>query len=845
MKLLVRFFGWIFAVGTVVFLVGIAAAGGLMWHFSKDLPDYSQLRDYEPPVMTRVHATDGSLVAEYARERRLYIPIQAVPKLVINAFIAAEDKNFYEHGGLDFGGILRAGIFYLQNMGSNRRPQGASTITQQVAKNFLLTNEVSIDRKIKEALLALRIERAYSKDKILELYMNEIYLGLGAYGVAAASLLYFDKSVHELTIAEAAYLAALPKAPNNYNPFRQRERAIERRNWVIDRMVETGAIKAADGEAAKKEPLNVTQRPTGAHIFAAEYFAEEVRREIYERFGEKKLYEGGLSVRTTLDPKMQIMARKALADGLVKYDEAHGWRGPVSKIDLKGDWGTKLADVKGLNDIPWRLAVVLETGDQSARIGLQPAREAGGAITKDRQIGIIPLDGVKWAKAASGPTRGKTPGKVSQVLDPGDVIYVEPLMRDEKKERAKDKQRKTSDAEEPAESAGNLFRLRQVPEVSGAITVMDPWTGRVLALVGGFSYDQSQFNRATQALRQPGSSFKPIVYATALDNGYTPSTVVMDAPIEIDQGAGAGVWRPENYEKKFYGPQTLRFGVEHSRNVMTVRLAQDVGMPLIAEYAKRFGVYDDLPPYLSFALGAGETTVMKMTAAYSMFANGGKRIKPSLIDRIQDRYGHTVYRHDERECRGCDADKWKNQAEPSLVDRREQVLDPMTAYQITSILEGVVQRGTGTVLREVGKPIAGKTGTTNEEKDAWFIGYSPDLAVGVYVGYDKPRPLGRGMTGGHLAAPIVKDFFKVALADKPAVPFRVPPGIKLIRIDASTGMRAGPGTQKVILEAFKPGTAPPDNYSVVGYSDPNAPPGYGGVSPEADRAVGSGTGGLY
>ncbi|MGD9845954.1 MAG: penicillin-binding protein 1A [Variibacter sp.] len=846
MKLMLRFFGWIFAAGTVVFLVGIAAAAGLMWHFSKDLPDYSQLRDYEPPVMTRVHATDGSLVAEYARERRLYIPIQAVPKLVINAFLSAEDKNFYEHGGLDFGGILRAGLLYVQNMGSNRRPQGASTITQQVAKNFLLTNEVSLDRKVKEALLALRIERAYSKDKILELYLNEIYLGIGAYGVAAASLLYFDKSVHELTIAEAAYLAALPKAPNNYNPFRQRERAIERRNWVIDRMVETGAIKQADADAAKKEPLNVTARPTGAHIFAAEYFAEEVRREVYERFGEKKLYEGGLSVRTTLDPKMQIMARKALADGLVKYDEARGWRGPVSKIDLKGgDWGAKLADVKGLNDIPWRLAVVLETGDQSARIGLQPAREQGGAVAKDRQIGIVPIDGVKWARAASGPTRGKTPAKVSQVLEPGDVVYVEPLVRDEKKDKAKSKQRQTSDAEEPAEPAGNLFRLRQVPEVSGAITVMDPWTGRVLALVGGFSYDQSQFNRATQALRQPGSSFKPIVYAAALDNGYTPSTVVMDAPIEIDQGAGNGVWRPENYEKKFYGPQTLRFGIEHSRNVMTVRLAQDVGMPLIAEYAKRFGVYDDLPPYLSFALGAGETTVMKMTAAYSMFANGGKRIKPSLIDRIQDRYGHTVYRHDERECRGCDADKWKNQPEPSLVDRREQVLDPMTAYQITSILEGVVQRGTGTILREVGKPIAGKTGTTNDEKDAWFIGFSPDLAVGVYVGYDKPRPLGRGMTGGHLAAPIVKDFFKVALADKAAVPFRVPPGIKLIRIDASTGMRAGPGSQKVILEAFKPGTAPPDNYSVVGYSDPNAPPGYGGVSPEADRAVRSGTGGLY
>ncbi len=821
MRLLLRFFGFLFAVGTILFLVGIGAAAGLIWHFSKDLPDYSQLQDYEPPVMTRVHASDGSLLAEYARERRLYLPIQAVPKLVINAFVSAEDKNFYEHGGLDFGGIARAGVLYLQNYGSNRRPQGASTITQQVAKNFLLTNEVSFERKIKEALLALKIERTYSKDKILELYLNEIYLGLGAYGVAAASLLYFDKSVHELTIAEAAYLAALPKAPTLLHPFRQRDRAIERRNYVIDRMVENGYIKPQDGEKAKKEPLTVTPRPTGAHIFAAEYFAEEVRREIYEKYGEKNLYEGGLSVRTTLDPKMQVMARKALADGLVQFDEQQGYRGAVNKLDITGDWGVKLADVKALSDIGWKLAVVLETSDQSARIGFQPGREPGGAILRERQIGIVPLEGVKWAKPVAGPTKGKTPVKVSQVLEPGDVVYVEPLA-------GKDGQ----------------FRLRQIPEVSGAMVVMDPWTGRVLAMVGGFSFDQSQFDRATQAMRQPGSSFKPFVYATALDNGYTPSTVVIDAPIEIDQGPGLGMWRPENYSTgKFYGPQTLRFGIEQSRNVMTVRLAQDVGMPLIAEYAKRFGVYDELPPYLSFALGAGETTVMRMTAAYSMFANGGRRITPTLIDRIQDRYGKTVYKHDMRECRACDATKWQNQAEPSLVDRREQVLDPMTAYQITSMMEGVVQRGTGTVVREVGKPIAGKTGTTNDEKDAWFMSFTPDLAVGVYMGYDKPRHLGRGATGGHLAAPIVRDFYKVALADKPAVPFRVPTGIKLIRIDAKTGTRAGPGTERAILEAFKPGTAPPDNVAIIGMGGSDQP---GTASrPDADRAVRSGTGGLY
>jgi penicillin-binding protein 1A len=828
MRFLLRFAGFLFAAGTILFLVGVGGAAALLWHYSKDLPDYSALQDYEPPVMTRIHAADGSLLAEYAKERRLYLPIQAIPKRVTNAFISAEDKNFYEHGGLDFSGIARAGLLYLQNIGSSRRPQGASTITQQVAKNFLLTNEVSFTRKIKEALLAMKIERTYSKDKILELYLNEIYLGFGAYGVAAASLLYFDKSVHELSIAEAAYLAALPKAPSSLHPFRQRERAIERRNYVIERMKDDGYITAAEAEKARKEPLNVVQRPTGAHVFAAEYFAEEVRREIYEKYGEKKLYEGGLSIRTTLDPKLQMAARKALVDGLVRYDEQHeGYRGPVTKIDLSGDWGVKLADVKALSDVtPWRLAVVLETSDQSARIGFQPAREPGGAVVKEREVGIVTLDGVKWAKPASGPNRFKAPTKVNQVLEPGDVIYTEPLLGKDGK---------------PVEGQ---YRLRQVPEVSGGIAAMDPHTGRVLALVGGFSYDQSQFNRATQALRQPGSSFKPFVYAAALDNGYTPSTVVMDAPIEIDQGAGQAAWRPENYEAgKYLGPATLRTGIELSKNTMTVRLAQDVGMPLIAEYAKRFGVYDDLPPYLSFALGAGETTVLRMVTAYSMFDNGGRRITPTLIDRIQDRYGHTIYKHDKRECRGCDADKWADQPEPTLVDKREQVIDPMTAYQITSMLEGVVLRGTGTVVREVGKPVAGKTGTTNDEKDAWFVGYSPDIAVGCYIGFDKPRHLGRGMTGGHVAAPIVKDFLKVALADKPAVPFRVPAGIKLIRIDARTGLRAGPGTEKVILEAFKPGTAPPDSYSIIGYTDPNGQPL--SVPAESDRAIRSGTGGLY
>ena len=525
------------------------------------------------------------------------------------------------------------------------------------------------------------------------------------------------------------------------------------------------------------------------------------------------------------------MARKTMAAGIVNYDEAQGWRGATSKLDISGDWGMKLVDIKSLSDVsPWRMAVVLETSDQSARIGFQPGRELGGAVAKERQTGIITLDGVRWAKPTSGTAKGRTPTSVSQVLSPGDIIYADPLFKDGN----------------PVEGQ---YRLRQLPEVSGAMVVMDPWTGRVLAMVGGFSFDQSQFNRATQAYRQPGSSFKPIVYSSALDNGYTPSTVVVDAPIEIDQGQGGGVWRPENFSNgKYQGPTTLRNALRLSLNTVTVRLAQDIGMPLIGEYARRFGVYDELPNYLSYALGAGETTVMRMVTAYSMFANGGRRVKPTLIDRIQDRYGHTIFKHDARECRGCDAPGgWKNQPEPQLVDRREQVLDTMTAYQITSMMEGVVQGGTAIAVKEVGKPIAGKTGTTNEAKDAWFIGFSPDIVVGIYLGFDKPRPLGRGnaATGGHLAAPIARDFLKLALADKPAVPFKVPAGIKLIRVDAKSGMRAGPNDGgRTILEAFKPGTAPPDNYSVIGVADADGRQLT--VSPDADRSImRSGTGGLY
>ncbi|MGL4260487.1 MAG: penicillin-binding protein 1A, partial [Afipia sp.] len=582
--------------------------------------------------------------------------------------------------------------------------------------------------------------------------------------------------------------------------------------------------------AARKEPLVVTSRSNAAHIFAGEYFAEEVRRDIFERYGEKKLYEGGLSVRTSLDPKLQMMARKAMVAGLVKFDEAQGWRGAPHKIELAGDWGVKLAEVKSLSDIsPWRMAVVLETSDQSARIGFQPGRELGGAISKTRETGLISLDGVRWAKAAAGPTRFKTPTAVTQVLAPGDAIYVDPLL------------------DKDGNKVEGQYRLRQIPEVSGAMVAMDPWTGRVVAMVGGFSFDQSQFNRATQAYRQPGSSFKPIVYSTAMDNGYTPSTVVVDAPIEIDQGQGAGVWRPENYSTgKYYGPTTLRNALIRSLNTVTVRLAQDVGMPLIGEYAKRFGIYDELPNYLSYALGAGETTVMRMVTAYSMFANGGKRVKPTLIDRIQDRYGHTIFKHDQRECRGCDAGEgWKNQPEPSLVDRREQVLDSMTAYQITSMMEGVVTRGTAAGKIKLDRPTAGKTGTTNDEKDAWFVGYTPDLVAGLYIGFDNPAPLGRGATGGSLSAPIFNEFMTAAVEGTRPTKFIVPEGMQFIAVNRKTGMQAFEGEPDTIMEAFKPGTGPADVFSVIGGDEYATPEEILNSSPQANQAVTGGSGGLF
>jgi penicillin-binding protein 1A len=778
----------------MIFLGLSGALVYVIWDVAKGLPDYKQLASYEPPVMTRIHAADGSLLAEYADERRLFIPINSVPKRLIQAYISAEDKTFFTHGGLDWRGIAAAGIRYIQvKLTGKGQIVGASTITQQVAKNFLLNNEQTIERKLREAIIVQRIEAAFSKDQIIELYLNEIFLGLNSYGIAAASLNYFGKSLNELSLDEMAYLAALPKGPNNYHPFKHKDRAIERRNWVLLQMLENDYITQAEYDDATRKPLVVNPRPFGAQLFAAESFAEEVRRELSQMYGKDKLGKGGLSVRTTLDPKLQIYARQALARGLTAFDRKRGYRGPVKKVDVQGDWGLLIARPQPSADMaPWRLAVVLDVNEQQAAIGLQPKLLPDGKSEAARETGVIPLALMSWARAyVDGTKLGPKIEKVTDVLAKGDVVYVYP-------------------------GSNGQWHLMQMPDVEGALIAMDPHTGRVLSLVGGFSYGKSQFNRAVQAMRQPGSAFKPIAYAAALDNGYTPSSVVLDAPVEYNLPNGE-VWKPKNYQDKFFGPSTLRRGIEQSRNVMTVRLADDLGMTKIVDLAQRLGLYDKMPLQLSMALGAGETTLMKMTTAYSIFANGGKKVQATLIDRVQDRYGRTIFRFDKRDCSFCQQETYtENSTEPELIDVREQVMSPYTAYQITSMMEGVVQRGTGKKLQIVGKPVAGKTGTSNEEKDAWFIGYAPDLAVGVYVGYDNPQPMGKGRTGGELAAPIVADFMRLALREQPATPFRVPRAIELIPIDANTGQRAIFGDEGVILEAFKPGEEPAGSTKIIG-----------------------------
>jgi len=766
---------------STLFLLAIVATGGVLavfWHYGKDLPDYHQLAHYEPPVTTRVYAGDGSLVAEYAVQKRSFIPIGAMPQRVIHAFLSAEDKNFYQHSGIDPMGVLRAAIVDVKLVlsHSDKRPIGASTITQQVARNFLLSSERSVARKVKEAILAFRIEQAFTKDHILELYLNEIFLGR-SYGVAAAALDYFDKSLDELTVSEAAFLASLPKAPG-----RDPQSFHDRRDYVIGRMLEDGYITADEAKAALADPITIRPRHEAVMTPGGDYFAEDIRRELADQYGEVALYKGGLAVRSTLDPALQQIATKALRAGLVAYDRRHGWRGPLATIDVGPGWTRRLMLRPDL--APWVTAAVLSVTPAYAEIGLS-----------DGHKGRIPLAEMRWARPlAPQQTLGAPVKEVSDVLKAGDVVAVEAVAKSE-------------DGKEhyPADT----YALRQPPKVEGALVAMDPHTGRVLAMQGGFSYGRSQFNRATQALRQPGSSFKPFVYMAALDSGYTPTSLVLDGPVEFDQGPGLPKWRPGNYEHDFLGPTTLRVGVEKSRNLMTVRLAAAVGMTKIADYAEKFGVVDKLPHELAMALGAGETTPLRMAAAYAEIVNGGRKITPTLIDRIQDRNGKTIYRHDARACEGCSSTFYTDQDMPEIPENSEQLVDPMTAYQMVHILEGVVERGTARyALAGIGRPMAGKTGTSNESKDTWFVGFSPDLVCAVFVGFDEPSTLGKHETGAAAAAPVFREFMTEALKGKPPVPFRVPAGIRLVRINAATGRPAESGEGNVIYEAFKPGTVP-------------------------------------
>lgn len=787
---MLRWFGYLAGLAVVGALLLVGGVLWVFWEFGRDLPDYRQLADYQPPVTTRVHAGDGSLLAEYAVQRRIFVPVSTMPTLVKEAFLSAEDKNFYAHPGVDVTGVMRAVVSNIRNLGSGRRPEGASTITQQVAQNFLLTKEVSLDRKVREAILSFRMERAFTKDEILELYLNEIYLGFGAYGVASAALNYFGKPLDQLTADEAAFLAALPKAPNNYNPLRKNAAAIARRNYVLGRMAEDGAISPLLADELRKRPIIVV-RKDDTDFVEAPYFAEEVRRELVDGFGDGALYEGGLSVRTTLDSRLQRIAQQSLRAGLVAYDRRHGWRGPVSRIKDPAAWQAALPEIKrpaGSGD--WQLAAVVAVESANASIGLI-----------DGSLGTVPLSELRWARAwKPGQNRGASIKAADQVLAPGDVVLVSSVTEDSEAQPYPD----------------GTFRLEQIPDINGAVVALDPHTGRVLALTGGLDFRASEFNRATQAWRQPGSAFKPVVYMAALDSGFTPSTRILDAPFVIDQGPGQGKWKPANYSNKFYGPSPMRLGIEKSRNLMTVRLAQTIGMEQVATYAERLKVVDHLPRQLAMAIGAGETTLMRLVAAYATIVNGGKQITPTLIDRIQDRNGLTTFRHDERPCGDCRVGAWADQTPPILPDPRARLIQPGTAYQMVSMLKGVVDRGTGRRIGQLKLPLAGKTGTTNDSLDTWFIGFSPDLAVGVFVGFDTPRTLGPRETGSSVPAPIFKDFMAHALDGKPVIPFRVPPDIRLVRVNPETGLVALPGERATILEAFKPGTAPRELGSIVG-----------------------------
>ena len=768
----------------LVVAVSVAMAGLLwiFWTYGRDLPDYRQLAKYEPDVVSRIYAGNGALLEEFATQKRLFVPTEAMPPLLINAFLSSEDKGFYEHFGVDLKALSRAVMTNIINYGTGRRPIGASTISQQVAKNFLLTNEVSLDRKIKEAILAIRMERAFDKEQILALYLNEIYLGWSSYGVAAAALNYFDKALDQLELHEMAYLAALPKAPSNYHPYRKTKAAIARRNWVLGQMADNGFITRQAAAAAQVKPLAVKPL-SGFDRASAPYFTETVRRDLASRYGTDGLYGGGLSVRTTLDPNLQEKAERALREGLEALDKRQGWRGPLAISDPDGDIEAQLAGFQAKMPEKRYAALVTDVEDKMAYIYV------------DGQSAQIPFALANWAYPPRNKdgVRPQPIQSLKEALRIGDIIMVQPP--EEAKERIRDYQVKEGD-----------YALGQIPDVNGAIVALDPHTGRVLAMSGGYDYRSSEFNRATQAQRQPGSAFKPFVYLAALDAGYLPTTRILDAPLVVDQGPNKKKWKPANYTKKFYGPSIMRVGIEQSRNLMTARLAMSLGMDRIKDYADNFGIDDDLPALLSMSLGAGETDLLSLTAAYGILVNGGHKITPSLIDRVQNRFGHTIYRHDKRACVGCDAD---NAGQiPQLSDDRPIITDPASAYQMVSMLEGVIQRGTGRKIKNDNLVIAGKTGTTNDNTNAWFIGFAPDLVAGVYVGYDTPRPLGKRETGSTAAVPIFGQFIQDALRDAPVIPFRRPDGVNIIPVSVETGLRASLTDPKTVLETFKPGQFP-------------------------------------
>ena len=781
------------AFATASAIVGVGTIAGLFWHFSHGLPDHKQLADYQPATVSRLYAADGRLLAEYAKEKRVFVPVAAMPKRVLEAFVAAEDQRFFTHPGIDALGVLRAVMVNIQNPG--KRPEGASGITQQVAKNFLLSNQATLARKIREAILAFRIEDTYSKERILELYLNEIYLGAGNYGVAQAALNYFDRSLDELSLSEIAYLAALPKAPNRYHIVRHEKEAYARREYVLHRMLEDGYITAAEAQAARAERLTLRRRST-TEIVTADFFAEEVRRNLMAAYGEKGLYEGGLTVRTTLDPEIQAVADEALRNGLIEYDRRHGWRGPHAKIaDLTNGWEEEFARIaqrRPLHGPPsWHLAVVTKVEANFVTIAGLPNNEEG----------TIPFAEMQWARPTLPDQRvGNPPARPANVVERGDVIAVE----------------KVTMAAGNKPYPPNTYALRQMPNVEGGVVVMDPRTGRVLALAGGWSYGRSQFNRAVQAQRQPGSAFKPFVYLAAMDAGFTPASVVLDAPFSYDPGYGQPIWSPKNYGGDYLGPTTVRRGLELSRNLMTVRMAQQVGMRKVVDVAKKFGVTDHMGAYLPMALGAGETTLLRMTMAYSMLANGAHEITPSLVDRVQDRNGKTIYRHEPRVCRGCGEAADGKPRPPEIVDPRQPFHDPATVYQVVHMMLGVTTRGTAARLATLGRPIAGKTGTTNDARDNWFLGATPDLTIGIYIGFDEPRTLGPGNleTGGGNAAPIYEQIAKVAYKDKPPTPFKIPPGLRMVRTTYEGG---------AIDEVFKPNTEPGSGGAALAPVDGSAP----------------------